>query len=223
MSDARRRVLAVLAERPVALDVEQVRESIGGHPNGIRRHLAALVAAGLVVREVRTPGRVDRTDRPGRAGRPSHEYRASALGARAHALGRAPGQATGYAAIAGSLVAALEGAATPGRAVEVARAAGRAWGDRRPAGGGPAAAARAAGPDEIVAVLAGQGYDPAPTDATTVRLRACPMLDLALEHPDVVCAVHLGLLEGLAGSEVTLEPLAGPDGCVIRLAGPGAP
>ena len=39
--------------------------------------------------------------------------------------------------------------------------------------------------------------DPAPaTGEREIRLRACPYRDVAREHPDVVCAIHLGLLQG---------------------------
>lgn len=214
MSPARRRVLAVLAERPFALGVDEVRALIGGHPNGIRNHLTALVATGLATRTPRA------TSDPVRPGRPTYEYQVTALGARGHALSRAPVPASGYAALAGSLVAALTAGAAPGRAADAAREAGRAWGDRMRA---PGEAPVGVGVEQVVTALAGQGYEPVAGGPTTVQLRACPVLDLALEQPDVVCGVHVGILEALAGTAVSLEPFAGPDGCVVRLAPPVGP
>lgn len=57
----------------------------------------------------------------------------------------------------------------------------------------------------------------------TVTLRRCPFLELAQVHPDVVCGIHRGLLQGTLqaigelGSQVSLEPLVTPDTCIARL------
>lgn len=51
----------------------------------------------------------------------------------------------------------------------------------------------------------------------------CPFLSLAAEQPDVVCAIHRGLLRGAleaAGeldAEVSLEPMVAPRTCLARL------
>lgn len=55
-----------------------------------------------------------------------------------------------------------------------------------------------------------------------ILLRSCPILEAAKGNTDVVCAAHLGLVEGLIGTrgdqlEVVLEPLVAPDVCVLRL------
>ncbi len=58
-------------------------------------------------------------------------------------------------------------------------------------------------------------------------LRTCPLLDAARRHPEVVCQVHLGLVDGaLAAHEVTapgarLEPFARPGACVLTLSSAG--
>ena len=57
-----------------------------------------------------------------------------------------------------------------------------------------------------------------------VRLRHCPFLELAEHHRDIICPLHLGLIQGaFAGlaSPVTateLIPFAEPDACVVHLA-----
>lgn len=66
-----------------------------------------------------------------------------------------------------------------------------------------------------------------------IRLRACPVRDLARSHPEVACGMHLGLLQGLLDSatevgprpavreqEVSarLDPFAEPELCLARLA-----
>jgi predicted ArsR family transcriptional regulator len=65
-----------------------------------------------------------------------------------------------------------------------------------------------------------------------IRLRACPVRDLARAHPEVACGVHLGLLQGLldhaaaAGGEpgtreqgpsARLDPFVEPELCIARL------
>lgn len=73
-----------------------------------------------------------------------------------------------------------------------------------------------------------------------IRLRACPVRDLARAHPEVGCGLHLGLLQGLADHAAAagghadqedavvsarLEPFVEPELCIARLAareGPGA-
>lgn len=80
------------------------------------------------------------------------------------------------------------------------------------------------------------GFAPALVDARAerservIRLTACPVRNLARSHPEAVCSVHLGLLQGLldgdkvagrpsGGSSVSarLEPFAEPDVCLARL------
>jgi len=65
------------------------------------------------------------------------------------------------------------------------------------------------------------GGDDVPAE---VRLRHCPFLELAEHHSDIVCSLHLGLIQGaFAGlrSPVTaseLVPFGEPDACLVRLA-----
>ncbi|WP_448062858.1 hypothetical protein [Cellulomonas hominis] len=67
----------------------------------------------------------------------------------------------------------------------------------------------------------------AASDATVVELHRCPFVEVAREHRDVVCAVHLGLLRGALDqmhappTTVRLEPFVRPDLCLVRLT-PGA-
>jgi hypothetical protein len=68
-----------------------------------------------------------------------------------------------------------------------------------------------------------------------IRLRGCPVRDLARAHPEVGCAIHLGLLQGLLdhataaggqpdkpdkgdqGLSARLEPFVEPELCIARL------
>ena len=69
------------------------------------------------------------------------------------------------------------------------------------------------------------GFDPRPDDAhTTLRLTRCPLLEAAEKHPDVICAVHLGIARGAMAeygaddSAVDLLPVAEPGACLLHLA-----
>jgi predicted ArsR family transcriptional regulator len=73
-------------------------------------------------------------------------------------------------------------------------------------------------------LLADLGFAPEPDDALrTVRLVRCPLLDAAREHPEVVCAVHLGLVRGALDnlgadpSGAELLPFAEPGACVLHM------
>ena len=79
-----------------------------------------------------------------------------------------------------------------------------------------------------MAELAGLGFDPAvATDGTTttVAFTHCPFSELAADHPEVVCHLHRGLVEGmveqLGGVGTTVErfaTLADRDPCRVDLA-----
>lgn len=57
-----------------------------------------------------------------------------------------------------------------------------------------------------------------------IRLRHCPFLELAQEHGQLVCSVHLGLIQGALAelrapmAADRLEPFAEPDSCLAHLA-----
>jgi predicted ArsR family transcriptional regulator len=71
------------------------------------------------------------------------------------------------------------------------------------------------------------GYAPRP-DARVdkVELTRCPLLQVASDVPEVVCQVHLGLVEelldasGADRSRASLTPFAAPGVCALRLLEP---
>lgn len=211
-SPVRTRLLDVLRDEP-DLDAGVLAARLGLHINTIRTHLNVLEEAGLVV-----PVTEER-DRPGR---PRLLYRVS---------DEAPEQAPvaddrGYRFLAGVLASYL--GATTEETAAAAEQAGAAWGSfvvDKPA---PFTALDASeGLDRLVAMLEGFGFGPELDDddpeSPVLLLRRCPFLDVAREHPDVVCSVHLGLMRGALdelGVEVRAEdliPWAQPDGCVSHL------
>src|ERR1019366_200144 len=124
----------------------------------------------------------------------------------------------------------------------VAAQAGRRWGQSLERQGGASAEPLDSGRaiDRIVALLDDVGFAPRVSNATAARtlradpgaaggatvieLHRCPFYDIAREHTDVVCAVHLGLIQGALDqmqappSTVRIEPFVRPDLCLAHIA-----
>jgi predicted ArsR family transcriptional regulator len=195
----------------VGLTAGDVADRTGLHFSTVRAHLDRLVEAGLLVKARASDGA---------PGRPAWRYRAAAP---------EPAPAP-YRTLAAAL---LEHLATDG-GVPAAVAAGRVWGRQLATAehapgtlGGPVTTA--------VAVLDRLGFDPqrrpvpaAAAGEVEVHLRACPFLELVGRQPDVMCALHAGMISGVldgAGApdgRAVLEPFAAPDACVARLTVPQA-
>jgi len=206
-------VLDLLRAARSPVSVREVAGRTGLHPNTARFHLDALVDAGLATRAVRP------RDAPGR---PSMAYRAvesTVAGRREYRL---------LAEMLASLVAAV--LPEPG---EAAVEAGREWGryiTERPA---PFQRTDACGAVEgLAATLRELGFAPeAVADGAEyqLRLRQCPFREVAEAHQEVVCQLHLGLMQGALDqmrAPVTadrLQPFAETGLCVAHLAGPGRP
>ncbi|KDA04851.1 hypothetical protein DC31_04880 [Microbacterium sp. CH12i] len=182
-SSTRERLLRELESRAEASTAELV-DATGLHENTVRGHLDRLRADGYIRRE--------REDGPGR-GRPAWRWRAVS-----------PEQLSPYAGLAATLASALEQASSDPFAP--ARRAGISWGEQliadRPASDarGTAQNATAQNADAralVVEVMREQGFAPE-GDGEVVRLHTCPLLSAAVHNPTVVCAVHEGMVEGIA-------------------------
>jgi predicted ArsR family transcriptional regulator len=202
------------ADRP--LGIAEIAERVGVHLNTVRFHLDALVAAGTVERtraELGTPGR------------PPQLYRATPR--------MDPAGPRHYRVLAEVLVATLADEPDPvGRATE----AGRVWG-RREASGiaadhadvGEGVSADAS-TDLLVGMLDDLGFAPERDEGgapSRIGLRSCPFLELAVDHAEVVCPVHLGMMQGAMStwrSPVSVDRLdrfVEPDLCMVHLGGVG--
>jgi predicted ArsR family transcriptional regulator len=211
-SQVRARLLEHLRREP-DLDAAALADRLELHVNTVRTHLAVLEEAGLVHTTV------ERRDRPGR---PKVLYRATEV-----ASGPVPlADDRGYRFLAGILASYLD--ATSEDTEAAAERAGAAWGrfvvDRPPPFTELAAED---GIERLVAMLREFGFDPTletdGPDGTRVLLRRCPFLDVAREHQEVVCSVHLGLMRGaldelgVAVEAADLLPWATPAGCISHL------
>lgn len=209
----RRQILEAIHRSPAPLCASEIAGRAGIHPNTARFHLDALMADGVVERmpaEPRGPGR------------PRVVYRAR------------PGMALGgerrYRVLAEILLSYLTSVTSGGTAATAAADAGRAWGEHvipraapfHEVGCAEAVARVLMMLDELAfAPETVAGDDDVPAQ---VRLRHCPFLELAEDHSDIVCSLHLGLIQGaFAGlrSPMTaseLIPFGEPDACLVRLA-----
>jgi predicted ArsR family transcriptional regulator len=200
LSPARREVLDLLLDADGGMTVAEVAAVIGAHPNTAREHLDALVQAGDLVRaQLPAVGR----------GRPPMIYRA---------VPNERDVGPEYRMLAEVLVRVVAELCTD-HEEQRARAisAGEAWARR-------ATAER--GRDRMLC-LSMLDAEPVPAgdgDDVTLRVRRCPVLDLAREYPDIVCFAHLGVLRGCLvddelADQVTLEPFAEPGACLLHLPG----
>ena len=208
------------------------------HPNTVREHLDALMAAGVVNRmPAPSVGR----------GRPAWLYAATTES-------RLSDDAQEYASLAAALAGQI--ARTSANPAADADAAGMEWGrdlirtamaavdaDADHDAAHDAAHDASEDPDDadsarpdappsaelrarrrVVALFDELGFAPeADDDATVLRLRRCPLLAAAHLHPEVVCGVHLGVAQGAlaelgAPSEgLTLLPFAERGACRLHL------
>jgi len=175
------------------------------HANTVRAHLAALVSAGQVARSPLI------SNRPGR---PTLRYVA--------VPGMDPGGIRHYRILAGVLAQQLATEQdAQSRMVEV----GRIWGRRLAEEFRDRSRGRTAAIGRAVEVLDQLGFDPEQVDTNVIGLRHCPFLEVAQVHPQVICALHLGMVQGLLadqGGQVEatgIIPFARPNLCVITISG----
>ncbi|PZS39409.1 MAG: ArsR family transcriptional regulator [Pseudonocardiales bacterium] len=219
LGPSRARVLDLLRSAGTPLGVQEVADQAGLHPNTARFHLDALEEAGLATRAPAARSS---------PGRPSMAYRA--------VDGGTPGLRR-YRLLAEMLTSLIAGMMPePGQA---ATEAGREWGrylTEQPAPYRRLDADEAIG--RLTTTLEDIGFAPeAVTDGTQhqIRLRQCPFREVAENHQEVVCSLHLGLMQGALDrmraplTADRLQPFAQPSVCIAYLtarpepAGPGEP
>ncbi len=203
----RRDALDCLLDAAHPLAVADVARSTGLQLSTARFHLDGLVADGLADRTVEqraTPGR----RRVLYAGRPERS------GPRSYGL---------LAEMLVGLVATVATVAAPDVAVE----AGRDWGRRlvrRPASTPAVDTDGALGP--LLRMLDDLGFRPEERTAEgrpRLLLRHCPFREVATRHREVVCALHLGLMQGALADldgpyELDgLQPFVTPTACLADL------
>ncbi|HWB65780.1 MAG TPA: helix-turn-helix domain-containing protein [Mycobacteriales bacterium] len=201
----REQVLGVLRAADGAMSVVDVAEATGLHANTARFHLDGLVDDRLA----------ERTAEPRNVpGRPRILYAAA---------GAAPGPRS-YALLAEMLTGLIASLDDAGPA---AVDAGKAWGRHLIERSAPSE--RVDSKESIARLnrlLDAIGFQPeirTSAKAATIRLRHCPFREVAERHTDVVCAIHLGLMQGALEelqapvAAASLEPFVEPNLCVARV------
>jgi predicted ArsR family transcriptional regulator len=206
----RQEVLEVLRSSTAPLSIQAVAGALEVHPNTVRFHLDGLVDTGQVERVEGAPAG---------PGRPPMLFRARRV--------MDPAGPRNYRLLAAMLADGL--AAAPDPAIRAA-GLGRRWGRAAVEEGSPP---RPLGADQAVDRLTGLlddlGFAPERRSAgggTQVGLRHCPFLELVETHAPVICALHLGLMQGAVErldtsvTVLSLEPFAEPDLCLAHISMP---
>ncbi|MGF2948899.1 helix-turn-helix transcriptional regulator [Microbacterium alcoholitolerans] len=194
-SSTRERILREVESRDSATTAEIVAAT-GLHENTVREHLERLRADGRLRRI--------RSEVQGR-GRPGWRWVAP------------PADAVNpYAGLALALADTL--ARTVPDPVAHARASGERWGAEIAA---QQSDATSTARDLVVGTMREQGFEPDGSGEPIV-LHRCPLLAVAARRSDVVCAVHEGMIEGIARSraeksDAELLPFRADGACVLHL------
>ncbi|MCC3649917.1 helix-turn-helix domain-containing protein [Streptomyces sp. S07_1.15] len=206
-------VLRCLRSSGEPLGAAEVAERLGVHLNTARFHLDALVAEELAVR-----GTAPRTE----PGRPKIVYSAADAG---------DDGSRSFRLLADILVGAVS--STAGDPAAAATDAGRAWGGYLTEAPAPTEAVGAGeGQRRLVENLESMGFvtEAAEEDGEPrIRLHHCPFLEVARRRQDIVCGIHLGLMQGTLETlraplaVESLEPFAAANLCVARLRHTGPP
>jgi predicted ArsR family transcriptional regulator len=220
LGESRGRVLDVLRAGAGPVGVQEIAERVGLHSNTARFHLDGLVDAGLAER---------RAEGQGRPGRPRMVYVATPSDL--------PAGQRSYRLLAEMLTGLVSDTLPePGPAAEKA---GEAWGRylaERPTPGRQVDVEE--GLRRLSAVLADVGFEPDPvehpgtddgTDGGTdpgrmvLPLRHCPFREVAQQHGEIVCSLHLGLMRGVLAetraplAAERLDPFVDPSLCLAHL------
>jgi predicted ArsR family transcriptional regulator len=170
-----------LARSPIPLATADVADILDLHVNTVRPHLERMRDVGLLQVESSARGGV---------GRPQHRY---SLAPDAPALGLEPSPFPTLARVL--LQAASSAGIDRDELADAGRAQGAADAEQWPADVDVL--------DALIVEQAKLGFDPAVIEldsSATMAFTHCPFRDLAEAHPDLVCALHRGLVEGLVSS-----------------------
>lgn len=191
-----------LARASAPRSTAEVAEALGLHANTVRPHLERMREVGLLAVH---------TDNRGSVGRPQNRY---ALAPDAPSLGLEPPAFPVLARMLNEVAAAA--GAPPALSADAGAEEGRVLAARAP---------RASCIAALTTMLAELGFDPAVVQEgslATIAFTHCPYAELAAAHPDIVCHLHRGLVEGfvesIGGASVDrFRTLADRDPCQVEL------
>lgn len=192
-----------LARSPVPLATADIATTLQLHPNTVRPHLERMREVGLLELHVAATGGV---------GRPQHRY---AVAPEAPSLGLEPPATPMLARMLVRLAA--EGGLGAAEAVDAGRDQGEADADRHAPG--------VTCLDALNAELTRLGFDPevvADDELVTVGFAHCPFREHAERHPELVCGLHHGMVEGFVRRRGAFRvdrfrTLVDRDGCQVDI------
>lgn len=235
-------VLEVLRSAGTPLRVREVARRTGVHANTARFHLDALVEAGLATKEVlarAAPGRPSfgyaAADHTPPAGHRQYRLLAEMLSSLIEGLLPDPGQAAAEAGREWGRY--LTERPAPYQRLTADEAVTRLQAVLAEIGFAPEAGpdiapetGPAAGPPVVPGTGPGAGPPVVPDGGPReVRLHHCPFREVAEHRRDVVCQLHLGLMQGVLDqlrapvTATRIQPFAGPSLCIAELATRPAP
>ena len=193
-----------LARSPIPLSTADIGDVLGLHVNTVRPHLERMREVGLL--DVASFPR-------GEVGRPQNRY---SLAADAPSLGLEPSPMPTLARVL--LAAAHSAGLSPDEMADAGREQGRDQGAQWPDD--------ASALDALIVEQARLGFDPEVIDldgGAVMAFAHCPFRALAEQHPDLVCSLHCGLVEGvvdeLGGTEVAaFHSIVDRTPCQVELA-----
>lgn len=179
LADTTRHAIYVeIARAPRPMSTAELAERLDLHTNTVRPHLERMREVGLLDLYV---------DARGGVGRPQHRY---ALAADAPSLGLEPSAMPQLATMVLALAERVGASGDDAAAI----------GHRQGAADASLYAAAPSSLEALVAELERWGFDPVVTDGVddeaVVGFGHCPFRSVAETHPDLVCSLHRGLVEG---------------------------
>lgn len=192
-----------LARSSRPLVTSEIAEILGLHANTVRPHLERMRDLGLVEVSAEATGAV---------GRPQHRYR---IADDAPSLGLEPPVFPLLTRIL--LSGAAAAGVDPGDLADAGAEQGRTDASLIPAG------LRCA--DALEQQLGVLGFDPARVDNgadVTIAFSHCPFREMAEAHPELVCSIHRGMVEGFVatrgdGTVRSFHPLIDRTPCQVEL------
>ena len=217
LPNRRRQALQVLRASPHPMSITAIADQLDLHPNTVRYHLDSLVGDSVVERVQRRSHNV--------TGRPPLLFRA------VRQMNR--GGTRHYRFLAEILIKALAADQHPR---DKALAAGRECGNSLAATpeseleSPPDLSSQDEAIDRLVDVLDELGFAPErmeidgkPDGESQIYHRHCPFLELAENHTNLICQLHLGLVQGALEawrapiSAERLDAFVAPDLCLLHL------
>lgn len=205
LSPTRLNILELVEIQPVPTTLAAIVRSCGLHENTVRAHLEELTRDGYLQKT--------KAESEGR-GRPAWLFSAVS-----------PTETSPFAGLTSALAEVLQ--ETSENPIRDAKLAGAKWGKQLnhafPASDEPITGTSEV-KERVIGVFDGIGFDPSSDGKTQeITLNRCPLIEAANKHPDTICNVHLGVVEGVAESlgftseGSVLLPFSAPGQCSLNL------